>query len=781
MAIKLGDAELILTGDNSKLKKTMRASEGVVRGSASKMSKTLASIGKAGVVAFAGLAVGATAAVVSSVKAFGEMEKGIAEVLTLVAKSPAEAKKMEKAFSDTARTIAVDYGQKLPAVIQGMYDAISAGVPQESVGTFLADAAKLAVAGASDISTSVDLLTSVQNAYGIAVTDTADTSDKLFATVKAGKTTIDELASAIGRVAPIAAATGVSLEELLAFTATLTKTGLSTAESMTALKAVITGIQKPTTEAEEAAKKLGISFDADTLASVGLAGMIEIMAQAFDKDSNAASDLFGSVEALGGVLAAVKSEGREFIGILDGIKDSSGETAIGFETMASTQSFAIEQMKARFTDLKVSIGEVFADPAVEAISKVSSALSNNSDQWAALAAKVLEATSEIAVGIAEIPAMVDALSKEDIGKGLLDQYIELSRTIEEKIVEGVTEGSKLSLQLLKDLSDKMIEIFDPGVRVRINLDPDIDFGAISAAEETAKEEGKKAGEEIGAALGDGIKEGVKAGVEEAGPPEVPIELLTPKVPELPPIEIPPVPVGEIRLFQIDDALAELDEEMRGLKDEIIEITHKRLAEADAAFEATGTKLTPKIEVEPDINVEEVNAELQASLATVQETAAAGSADVSDAMDAIEPPDDVDAKIDVLNREMAASLEDARQSAQLGVERINAELAKIGVSAGAQGVPTSPDVSTGVAGSFQGGGTVPGAPGSSQLVVAHAGEKIVSPSASVAGAASPVIIESVVIQVQAVSDSSEVADEIKRAILELSELGTTHGSLASRFR
>ncbi len=82
---------------------------------------------------------------------------------------------------------------------------------------------KLAKGGFTDGAKAVDVLTTAINAYGLEASDATRVSDLLITTQNLGKTTVDELASSMGTVIPVANASNFSIEELSASYAQLTK------------------------------------------------------------------------------------------------------------------------------------------------------------------------------------------------------------------------------------------------------------------------------------------------------------------------------------------------------------------------------------------------------------------------------------------------------------------------------------------------------------------------------------------------------------------------------
>lgn len=261
------------------------------------------------------------------------------------------------AISREVSDLSVQFGQDAQNVNKAYYDSLSAGIPEEQVKGFLQTVGELATISKTDMVTANNLMTSSLNAFGIEVKDAAGAADVLFGAVKAGKTTIGELDGALGKVAPLANAVGVGLEEVSAALAATTKGGLVTAESVTGLKATLQNIIKPSKEASETAQKLGIDMSISALESKGFSGVLLDMIDKTKGNSEAMTQLFGSVEAYNVIAGLAKEDGKDFIGILDGLKNSSGNVAKAFDIMSEQNAFGFRQMKAMFELLKREIGD----------------------------------------------------------------------------------------------------------------------------------------------------------------------------------------------------------------------------------------------------------------------------------------------------------------------------------------------------------------------------------------------------------------------------------------
>ena len=126
-------------------------------------------------------------------------------------------------MQEDVRRLATTMGVDLTDAVNGLYQAISAGVPSSNAVSFLETASKTAIAGVATLEDSVGALTTILNGYGMEVREANKVSDVLFSVVKNGVTTMTELGQNIGKVTPIASALGVEIDEVGAMFATLTK------------------------------------------------------------------------------------------------------------------------------------------------------------------------------------------------------------------------------------------------------------------------------------------------------------------------------------------------------------------------------------------------------------------------------------------------------------------------------------------------------------------------------------------------------------------------------
>ena len=294
-----------------------------------------------------GVAVGAAAAVaavaVQGTKALVDFDTGIREVFTLLPGITDEARRgMEADVLAFAKSAGVIPGEVLPA----LYQAISAGVPEDNVFSFMETANKAAVGGITDLETAVDGITGVVNSYGIDVISAAEASDLMFTAVKAGKTDFGQLSSSLFQVLPTAAALGVGFGDVTAAMASMTKQNIPTRVATTQLRQLLVELSKDGGKASEAFKELSGQTFADFVAGGGdVADALEIMSESAADNEVALQDMFGSVEAGQAAIALAGPNMELFRANLGEMGESAGATDAAFEEMDEGLARTWEKIK----------------------------------------------------------------------------------------------------------------------------------------------------------------------------------------------------------------------------------------------------------------------------------------------------------------------------------------------------------------------------------------------------------------------------------------------------
>ena len=252
-----------------------------------------------------------------------------------------------------------------------LYQAMSAGIPvTEDMGTALAavqTAAKLSVGGFTSSSTAMSGLTTAINAYGLSADDATRIADEFILVQNKGVTTVDELASNMGRAISTGSAYGVNLENLNAAYISLTKGGISTAESTTYLSSMMNELGDSGSDVGKVLQeKTGMSFSQLMDNGYSLADVLDILMASVDGDSSALMNLWGSAEA-GKAANAILTQGTDnFRQSLDDLGNSSGTTEDAYSTMMDTADGKMKQVKETANDLFIKVFEK-AEPVIAAV------------------------------------------------------------------------------------------------------------------------------------------------------------------------------------------------------------------------------------------------------------------------------------------------------------------------------------------------------------------------------------------------------------------------------
>lgn len=309
----------------------------------------IASIMKTGAVA--GVAA-AGALGVASIKMGMDFEKSMAEVRTLMPKiSDKVFGKMQKDVLSLSKEMGIATDKVVPA----LYQAISAGVPPKNVIEFLRTGAKASIGGVTDLETAIDGLTTITNAWGLDTKKAGKVADVMFTGVKLGKTTMNELSRSMFQAAPLASALGISVEEVVAATATLTKGGVPTAIAMTQMRQAMVALTKPTADMAELLEETGYATGEALIEAKGFTGALQVLTSAAGGNKEVMGKAFGSVEALGFVLGVTGDNAQTAAEDLTAVTDSAGASDEAFKTMSDTASFklnkAINSFKIILTDI----------------------------------------------------------------------------------------------------------------------------------------------------------------------------------------------------------------------------------------------------------------------------------------------------------------------------------------------------------------------------------------------------------------------------------------------
>ena len=328
---------------------------GKVGGSMGKLKRTAGTAFKAiaGAVAVAAGAIIAFA--VDGIKNAVAFEKAMLNVNSIAKATPEAFQEMKDSILDLTTRLP----QSAETLAEGLYDISSSGFAGAEGIVVLEAAAKAASAGLAETSESAAGITAVLNAYSYGADEAQRVSDILFKIVDRGVITFPELASEIGKVTALSSPLGVSLEDVGAGLAVLTKNGISGANATTQLNAIMQAVLKPTKKAKDIAKGLGINFSAAALKTKGLNGFMADLIKKTGGSNEKIASLLGNSRAIRGAFVLAKNGGEQFNEELALMNSAAGatDTALGFQKQGLAYQMGL--LENSFDKVGIELGEKF--------------------------------------------------------------------------------------------------------------------------------------------------------------------------------------------------------------------------------------------------------------------------------------------------------------------------------------------------------------------------------------------------------------------------------------
>ncbi|MFB7446002.1 phage tail tape measure protein [Streptomyces mirabilis] len=320
------------------------------------------------------------------------LEKRMANVMTISQQINATT---VSGFTDKIVTLSKGMTQSANQLAEGLYQVVSTGFDGSDAMTILGASAKGASAGLTTTEISARALLGVLKAYGLTANDANDVMDVMFQTVNKGVISFEELALHLGDVVPMAAAAGISFDDLAAAYAAVTLAGVPAAESATGLNMLMTRLMQPTRELSDEMHKLGYESAASAVQQDGLYVVVNKLAWATHGSADAITGLFHDVRASRAMLALAANDGRNYADTYQAIAiqtERAGATQKAFQMQMNTTSGQWQMFVNRSKALGIDLGR--------ALLPVMQTLGN--------------ALSVFAGAIADAPAAL-----KDIGAGLL--------------------------------------------------------------------------------------------------------------------------------------------------------------------------------------------------------------------------------------------------------------------------------------------------------------------------------------------------------------------------
>ncbi len=340
---------------------------GAVSGATAHLDSFGTSATRTGLMLSLGLTAPITAVGAASLKSSMDFDQGMRNVNSIAKLTEPTFEALRKSVLSLANDPRVTDGPVNLA--KGLYDVVSSGFEGKKALEVLKVGAMGAAAGMSDTATSSKVLMAVLNSGIPGVHSAKEAMDVLFKEVDVGVNSFGELAGSLGDVLPMAKVAGVTLQEVTAGLAVMTRGGISAAESTTALNQLINHIVKPSKQAAGVMKEYGIESGITALQHKGLAGWLKEATEKTHGNKQALVEMMPEIRGMKALLSLTKDGGKDYTAMLGQMKTAS-------EGIGSTQKALNEQLKggqkqwesfkSSLEVLKISIGDALL-PVLKAI------------------------------------------------------------------------------------------------------------------------------------------------------------------------------------------------------------------------------------------------------------------------------------------------------------------------------------------------------------------------------------------------------------------------------
>ena len=243
--------------------------------------------------------------------------------------------------------------------LKGLYYAYSSGIrgSEEDFLKFTETMRKTAIVNRSSFIPTIDAATAAMNAYNISVDRAEEVADTFFAIVKYGKASGEQLANSLGQVTPTAKTLGVSLDELGASIASLTKIQ-PTRVAITGLNNMLSKIMKPTKESRLALQKLGVDMSYSAVQSKGFVKVLEEVREALNGDAEAIKNIFPDIRGQRAAMHLLGAGWKDFNEQLKNFENKKGSMEDAFETVRKNTAVQLGALPETIKKIVTEAGDM---------------------------------------------------------------------------------------------------------------------------------------------------------------------------------------------------------------------------------------------------------------------------------------------------------------------------------------------------------------------------------------------------------------------------------------
>lgn len=237
---------------------------------------------------------------------------------------------------------------------QGLLFLARAGFSVEESIQALPATLNLAIAGNFDLARAADIASNVVQQFGVGAAGSAEAVDILALAANSANTDVEQLSQGLKFVGPTAAALGKDLAETAAAIGALSDAGIQGSLAGTNLRGILANLLKPTSQAEEAFRKLEVSLEDVNPRTRSLQEVFQTLSDA-GLDAQTGIEIFGR-ELSSAALVLADSAGK--VGELtERFQDSEGTAEELAGTIGSGLSGSLKSLISATQEAALQLGD----------------------------------------------------------------------------------------------------------------------------------------------------------------------------------------------------------------------------------------------------------------------------------------------------------------------------------------------------------------------------------------------------------------------------------------
>jgi TP901 family phage tail tape measure protein len=264
-------------------------------------------------------------------------------------------------LQEAVKGLAGETGRAPQELADGLYQAASSGLTAAEALEATTLAGRAAAVGMGQTKDVTGLIAAATAAYGRENITATETVDMLTMAIREGRAEPDEMAHALGRVIPVAAAMGIGFDQVAGTVAYLSNIMGDTDITVTSLRDALVKLNNPTVQGRETLLAMGTSVEElrATIADGGILGAFDLLREhGFDQNTEAVQRLFADVQGQQAAFALLDDSSGALATTLGKTADATGAFSEAWQGWLGSDAAKVDQAMGQIKVGMMEIGEV---------------------------------------------------------------------------------------------------------------------------------------------------------------------------------------------------------------------------------------------------------------------------------------------------------------------------------------------------------------------------------------------------------------------------------------